>query len=88
MIKIADIYISIARSLLQLIYIRCGRENIQYSMLDHPEYYNISIDSYNQENYHTFMLALCVVVTRSLTLVCMEVIANIKCYFSQGKMFY
>ena len=62
-----------------MIYIRWGRENIQHSMLYNHDYNNISIDSYKREIFQTIMLALCVSVTSSLTLVYLEVIAKIQC---------
>ena len=77
MIKLSNIYVSIIFSLLLLMFICWGMENIQHSMLANPEYNNISIDNYYQEIFQTFMLALCVFITHSLTLVYLEVRANI-----------
>ena len=54
-------------------------------MLDHPDFNNISIDSYKREILNTFMLALHVYVACSLNIVYMEVIANIQCYISTRK---
>ena len=73
MIKIPDIYVSITVPLLQIIYTNRDRENIQHYMLDNTNYNNISTNNYKQEIFPTFMLALNVHVTNSLTLVYMEV---------------
>ena len=79
MIKISDIYVFIAMSLLQFIYTNYDRKNTQHSMLANT--INKNIFNYNcyQEILHTFMLSLCVFITGLLTLVYLEVIANTQC---------
>ena len=47
-------------------------------MLANPDYNNISIDNYKQEIFLILMLELHIYVTSSLTLVYLEVIANIQ----------
>ena len=66
-------------SLLKLVYICWVRENIQHYMVDIPDYNNISIGKYKQEILQIFMLALHVYVKNLLTILYMEVIANIQC---------
>ena len=39
--NVSNIYVNRNVSLVQLIYIRCNRENSQHTMLDNPEYNNI-----------------------------------------------
>ena len=48
-------------------------------MLAHPDFKKKTIDNYKQERFMRFMLALCVFVTCSLTLVNVEVITKIQC---------
>ena len=48
-------------------------------MVDIPDYNNISIGKYKQEILQIFMLALHVYVKNLLTILYMEVIANIQC---------
>ena len=62
-----------------------GERNIEYSMLDNPEYNNISNDKYYHKNLHTIMLVFCVVITSFLTLLFLEVIANNEWYFLRSK---
>ena len=85
MIKITDIYVSITVFLLQLIYICWDTKNRQYSMLANYDYKNISIENYKREALHAFMLVLCLSVTRSSTLVYLQVKYNIKCYIFQRR---
>ena len=85
MIKITDIYVSITVFLLQLIYICWDTKNRQYSMLANYDYKNISIENYKWEALHAFMLVLCLSVTRSSTLVYLQVKYNIKCYIFQRR---
>ena len=66
MINIAEIYVRTTVSLLQQIHICCYRENIKYYMLAHPDFNNISIDTYKQEILSTFLLANGVYITCSL----------------------
>ena len=54
--NVADIYVRTTRSLLQITYFCWCRENIQHSMLDHPYFNQISMDSYKIEIFMTFML--------------------------------
>ena len=54
-------------------------------MLSNPDYNNIYIYNYYRVILQMFMLALCVFVTGSLTLLYMEVIANIQCYIFKSK---
>ena len=42
-INVAGVYVITTGSLLQVIYIRCCRENSQHSVLDHPDFDNILI---------------------------------------------
>ena len=70
---------TITVSLLQLIYFSTARENIQHSMLDNPDYNNISIENYKWEIFTTFILELHVYVTSFLIIVYQEVIVNIQC---------
>ena len=79
MIRISNIYVSIHMYILKFLYICWVRENVQHSMLSKPDYKNISIDKYYQVILQTFMLSLCVFVTRSLILVYLKVISNIQC---------
>ena len=76
MIKIYEIYVSTTGSQLQIIYICWFRENIQHSMLDNHNYNNLSIENYKREILPTFMLALHVYFTHSLTLVYLKVIVD------------
>ena len=76
--RISDIYVSITEFLHQLIYISWGRNNSQHSMLDNPDYNNISIDKYYRNIFQTFMLSLHVYVTRSFTMIYLEVISIIQ----------
>ena len=48
-------------------------------MVANPDFKNISIDSYEEEIFPNFMLALCIFVTSALTLVYVGLIANIQC---------
>ena len=68
-IEITYIYGRIYVSLIQLIYIHRGSKNSQNYMLDNPDYKKKSIGNYKWEIFQTFMLALHVYVTSSLTLV-------------------
>ena len=54
-------------------------------MLDNPDYINISSDNHKWEKKLKFMLELCVYVIISLTLVNLEVIANIQSHISTSK---
>ena len=74
-----DIYVSITVSLIQLIYIHRGSKNSQNYMLDNPDYKKKSIGNYKWEIFQTLLLALCVYITSLLTIVCLEVLANIQC---------
>ena len=76
---ISVIYVSITVSLLQFIYIYWYKYNIQYSMLDHPYNWNISIYSYFQETLLNFMLEIYAFITSSLTLVYLKLIVEIQC---------
>ena len=87
--NIYDIYVSNNVSLLQLIYIRWDRKNIQHSMLFNPEYNNISIDNYKREIFQIFMLELRLYIPYSSTLVYLEVISKIKYQiFTSKTLFY
>ena len=66
MMKISYIYISIVGYLLQVINIRQCREHISPSMLDHPDFNYIPIDTYVWEMYSTFMLSYGVYITHPL----------------------
>ena len=57
MMKIADSYVSITGYLMQDIGINRQKVNIQPIMLAHPVFHDISIDTYKQEIFPTFMLA-------------------------------
>ena len=52
---------------------------MQESMLANPEYNILSTDNYYQGILQTFMLALCVSVTGTLTIVYLKVIDNLQC---------
>ena len=78
-INVADIYGSTTGFLLTQINIHRGRENSQHYMFAYPCSNNITIDSYKQEMFTTFMLEDCVYITRSLNLTNVKVISNIQC---------
>ena len=83
-ILVAKIYVSIMVIYHQKIDSCIYGSNSQHSMLDFDKkrtasIWNISIDNCYQEIFPTFMLALCVLVKYFLTLVYLEVIANIIC---------
>ena len=78
-INVSDIYIITTGFLPPQINIHQGRENIQNYMFDFTDYNNISMDSYKQEMFTTFMLEDCVFITCSLNLANVEVISNIQC---------
>ena len=76
MIKIEDIYVGTTLSLLQLIFCRCIN-NSQHYVLANPDFNNLPIEKYKREMLQTFMSKICLFVTISLTLIYLEVIANI-----------
>ena len=63
-------------------------QDIQYSLIAHPYFNNISIENYKQEILATFMLTLPVFTTISLNLLYLEVIVNIKCYIPTRKTLF
>ena len=85
MITISDIYVRTTVYLLQVIYIRWCRGNIQFSMSANSDFKNISMDNYKQELLTQFMLSLCVFVTSSLNILYVEVISKINCHLSTSK---
>ena len=77
MIKIYDIYVRTTGFLLQPIdFFRCKKHS-QHSMLANPDFKNILIHYLKQEILQTFMLAFCLYITSSFTIIYLEVIANI-----------
>ena len=80
-----DIYVSITVCLHQVVHISWVGQNSKYSMLSNNYYNTVSVDNYYQYIFQIFMLAICVFIIRSLTLVYFELIANIQCYIFTRK---
>ena len=77
--KKINIHIIISVPLLKLRYILWEGNKSQHTMLDNTYNRNISIHNYYKEILLKFMSVLWILIIRSLTLVYLKVISNIKC---------
>ena len=75
--KIANIYVKIYEYLIHGINIHLIRINRQLFILATPVFHNISIDTYKQERFLTFILSSSVYITGSLNRVKVKEIFNV-----------
>ena len=77
--NVSNIYVSKTVSQLYIIYVSWCKINSQNYVSDKPYFNHILMNNYKREILTTFMLALLLYVIRSLNLLYLEILSNIKC---------